>query len=40
MDTMGTNCFLCHTDAGDVPYLNSSAGTENNPGLGCIGSVP
>jgi hypothetical protein len=37
MDTMGTDCFLCHTVLGEVPLIGSSAGTPNNPGLGCDG---
>jgi hypothetical protein len=37
MDTMGTDCFLCHTEIGDVPETDSSAGTAHNPGLGCTG---
>jgi hypothetical protein len=34
---MNTECTLCHTVVGDNPMLNSSAGTPNTPGLGCIG---
>ncbi len=35
---MGTECNLCHTDGdNDNPFLGSSDGTANNPGLGCSG---
>ncbi len=34
---MDADCFLCHTQIGDNPMLGSSAGTANNPGLGCGG---
>jgi hypothetical protein len=37
MNTMGTDCFLCHDVLGEVPDLDFSAGTANNPGLGCNG---
>jgi hypothetical protein len=37
MYTMGTDCQLCHDVVGEVPDLGSSAGTANNPGLGCTG---
>jgi len=35
---MGTACRLCHrSDDNDNPFINSSDGTANNPGLGCCG---
>ncbi len=35
---MATDCDLCHTTGdGRNPYLGSSNGTSNNPGLGCSG---
>jgi len=35
---MGTACNLCHrSDDNDNPYIGSSDGTVNNPGLGCTG---
>ena len=35
---MGTACNLCHTsNDNDNPYIGSSNGTANNPGLGCVG---
>ena len=37
MNSMGTDCFLCHEVLGEVPDLASSAGTPNNPGIGCVG---
>ncbi|MFO0829134.1 MAG: hypothetical protein U0572_13425 [Phycisphaerales bacterium] len=35
---MGTKCELCHT-AGSYtnPFIGSSQGTANNPGVGCLG---
>lgn len=36
-NSMNTDCMLCHTEIGDDPRLDSSGGTENNPGLGCAG---
>jgi hypothetical protein len=35
---MNTECDLCHT-AGDQknPFIGSSNGTNDNPGLGCVG---
>jgi hypothetical protein len=37
MNTMGTDCFLCHDVLGEVPDLDVSAGTADNPGVGCNG---
>jgi hypothetical protein len=35
---MGTACELCHrSDDNDNPFIGSSDGTANNPGLGCNG---
>jgi hypothetical protein len=34
---MDSDCSLCHTSVGDNPFIGSSAGTANNPGLGCVG---
>lgn len=35
---MGTDCNLCHrSDDNDNPFIGSSDGTANNPGLGCGG---
>jgi cysteine-rich repeat protein len=35
---MNTDCDLCHSpNDNDDPFIGSSAGTPNNPGLGCIG---
>lgn len=35
---MGTACNLCHRgDDNNIPYIGSSDGTANNPGLGCTG---
>lgn len=35
---MGTACNLCHrNDDNDNPFIGSSDGTANNPGLGCNG---
>jgi hypothetical protein len=34
---MNTDCQLCHTSIGDDPFIGSSAGTNNNPGVGCTG---
>lgn len=35
---MGTACNLCHrSDDNDNPFIGSSDGTANNPGLGCGG---
>jgi hypothetical protein len=34
---MDTACELCHTEEEDDPFLKSSAGTANTPGLGCAG---
>ncbi len=34
---MNTDCGLCHTSIGDNPFMNSSAGTNDTPGLGCAG---
>ncbi len=35
---MATACNCCHSAGGYTPvYLGSSAGTANNPGLGCTG---
>ncbi|MFO0838498.1 MAG: putative metal-binding motif-containing protein [Phycisphaerae bacterium] len=35
---MATNCDLCHTTGdGRNPFLKSSNGTANNPGVGCLG---
>lgn len=35
---MGTACNLCHRDDdNDNPFIGSSKGTANNPGLGCGG---
>jgi len=35
---MGTNCDLCHSSGdGRDPFIGSSDGTNNNPGLGCTG---
>src|SRR6478736_101865 len=35
---MGTACNLCHRDDdNDNPFIGSSNGTANNPGLGCGG---
>jgi len=34
---MDTDCFLCHTSIGDDPFIGSSFGTANNPGVGCTG---
>jgi len=35
---MGTACNLCHRDDdNDNPFIGSSNGTANNPGLGCTG---
>ena len=37
-DTMNTECNLCHTSGdGKDPFIGSSNGTANNPGLGCNG---
>jgi hypothetical protein len=35
---MDTDCDLCHQDGdNDNPFIGSSKGTSNNPGIGCIG---
>lgn len=35
---MGTACNLCHrSDDNDNPFIGSSDGTANNPGIGCNG---
>jgi len=34
---MDTECLLCHIEIGDDPFLGSSAGTDDTPGLGCSG---
>jgi len=35
---MNTACNLCHTSGdGNNPFIGSSDGTSNNPGLGCTG---
>jgi hypothetical protein len=35
---MATACNLCHVSSGYTPvYMASSAGTANNPGIGCLG---
>ncbi len=35
---MGTACNLCHrSDDNDDPFIGSSDGTANNPGIGCNG---
>ncbi len=35
---MDTSCSLCHSEGDDHnPYTGSSAGTANNPGVGCTG---
>ncbi|MHC5007821.1 MAG: GC-type dockerin domain-anchored protein [Planctomycetota bacterium] len=34
---MNTDCGLCHIQQGDSPLMNESAGTANNPGVGCVG---
>jgi hypothetical protein len=35
---MGTVCALCHrSDDNNDPFIGSSTGTANNPGLGCTG---
>ena len=35
---MATNCNLCHTTGDNFnPFLGSSNGTANNPGVGCTG---
>jgi hypothetical protein len=36
--TMGTDCDLCHSQGSHAdPFTGSSAGTDDNPGLGCAG---
>jgi hypothetical protein len=35
--SMSTDCALCHTQTGDNPFIGSSEGTSNNPGIGCGG---
>jgi hypothetical protein len=37
MYAMGTDCLLCHMAPGEIPYIGASAGTANNPGVGCNG---
>ena len=34
---MNTNCSLCHVNIGDNPLTFASAGTNDTPGLGCLG---
>jgi mono/diheme cytochrome c family protein len=35
---MNTECNLCHTSSdGRNPFIGSSDGTNDNPGLGCVG---
>lgn len=35
---MNTDCDLCHTNGdNDDPFIGSSNGTANNPGIGCTG---
>jgi hypothetical protein len=34
---MNADCSLCHVSVGDSPFLNQSGGTNNNPGVGCVG---
>jgi hypothetical protein len=36
--SMDTDCNLCHKNGdNDNPFIGSSNGTANNPGLGCVG---
>ncbi|MHC4083346.1 MAG: GC-type dockerin domain-anchored protein [Planctomycetota bacterium] len=34
---MNTECDLCHIQQGDNPFMALSAGTPDNPGVGCVG---
>jgi hypothetical protein len=34
---MNADCGLCHIQQGDSPLMGESAGTANNPGVGCVG---
>lgn len=34
---MDSDCGLCHVTNGDTPQMDSSRGTANSPGYGCVG---
>jgi hypothetical protein len=34
---MNADCGLCHIQQGDSPLMGESAGTNDNPGVGCTG---